>query len=264
MQPQQQMNAEAQKAMMAAAYHQLQSLHHDPSKLTPQQYAEHLKQLDHLKHIQPSAFTAYQRNPRPLEDHRPPPDYYANTQEIHQQQTQSPPAQYQISSSSSREDSPNGYDMLHQEQSLQRKLKYKGKSSKYVEPNQLTKPFYNPAHSTYYSEPFALTKNKTTTSESPPSNPAPFHPTDHQRTRSPILRNMMEAAVNPQHYHWMVAQAQAHAQNLAMHNQPQRPIPRPPVPTFIEPKINGSSQVHFQEQPTEFLRHYYASQTKNY
>lgn len=263
---QQRLNNDAQQqAMMAAAYHQLQSLHRDHSTLSPQQYAEHLKQLDHLKHIQPSAFTAYQRNPRPIEDQRPPPDYFANTQDIHPQQARTSPAQYQISSSSSREDSPNGFDIMHQEPSLQRKLKYKAKSSKYVEPNQLTKPFYNPAHSTYYTEPFALTKNKPATTESP-SNSTVFNPPEHQRARSPIPRSMMDSAASNQHYQWMVAQA--HAQNLALHNQPQRPIPRPPVPPFVEPtKINGAPQLHPghypTEQPTEFLRTFYASH-KNY
>ena len=270
MQPRTPSNMESQQAaMMAAAYHQLQSLHRDPSTLTPQQYAEHLKQLDHLKHMQPSAFSAYQRNPRPVEGQRPPPEYYQNTQEMHQQAKRSSPVQYQISSSSSREDSPNGYEG-HQEQSLQRKLKSKLKSTKYIEPNQLTKPFYNPAHSTYYSEPFALTKNKPTasTSASPPTTPTAFHLPEIQRPRSPVARNLIDSATNSKHYQWFVAQAHAnaHAQNLAVHNQPQRPIPRPPVPTFIEAKVNGTSHhpmpLHFsshQEQPTEFLRNYYAT-----
>lgn len=270
LQPRMIMSIDSQQAAMMAAYRQLQSLHRDPSSLTSQQYAEHLKHLDHLKHMQPSAFTAYQRNVQPLEgQQRAPQDYYTNTQELHgQQMKRSSPVQYQISSSSSREDSPNSYE----EQSLQRKLKSKMKSSKYIEPNQLTKPFYNPAHSTYYSEPFALTKNKTTPSEPelpPQIAPTAFHPPENQRQRSPVGRNLMENATNAKHYQWFVAQAQAnaHAQNLAIHNQPQRPIPRPPVPAFIEPKANGSSHhpmtVTFQEQPTEFLRSYYANQ-KNF
>lgn len=255
---------ESQQAqMMAAAYHQLQSLHRDPSSLTPQQYAEHLKHLDHLKHMPPSAFQAYQRQPRPVEGQRPPPDYYQNTQETHQQAKHSSPPQYQISSSSSREDSPNGFDG-HQEQSLQRKLKSKLKSSKYVEPNQSTKPFYNPTHSTYYSEPYALTKNKPVpTSGSPPTTPTAFHLPDVQR--SPVGRNMLDVTMSSKQYQWMVAQAHAnaHAQNLALHNQPQRPIPRPPVPAFIEAKTNGTGHrpmpVMYQEPPTEFLRNYYAT-----
>lgn len=255
-----------QAVMMAAAYHQLQSLHRDPSTLTSQQYAEHLKQLDHLKHVQPSAFQAYQRNFRAMEELRPPPDYYANTQEMHQTPTRSSPAQYQISSSSSREDSPNSYEVIHQEQSLQRKLKTKSKSSKYVEPNQLPKPFYNPQQLTYYTEPFALTKNKPlpSSSVSPPAAPTAFHTPDMQRVRSPVSRNLLENAASSKHYQWLIAQA--HAQNLAGQNQPQRPIPRPPVPAFIEAKVNGSSLHHpvlFQEQPTEFLRNYYAN-TKNF
>ncbi|CRK88203.1 CLUMA_CG001984, isoform A [Clunio marinus] len=256
MQPQR-INPDQHHAMMAAAYHQLQTLHRDPTTLTSQQYAEHLKQLDNLKHIQPSAFQTYQRS---LEQ-RPQPDYF-NTQDNHQPPPHTSPIQYQISSSSSREDSPVSYDAIHKEQSLQRKLKYKGKSAKYVEPSLMAKPFYNPAHSTYYSEPYALTKGKVGTPTSPPANSIAFHQNEQQRSRSPVERNFLDAAAaNSQHFHWMMAQNQAHGQS-----QLQRPIPRPPVPTFIDPKVNGASQLHplnFQDQPTEFLRHYYANQ-KNY
>jgi hypothetical protein len=272
------LEAQAQTAMMAAAYHQLQSLHRDPSTLTPQQYAEHLKQLDHLKQFAPSAFSAYQRSPRQAEDPRQPPDYYNITQDHHQMQTtRTSPAQYQISSSSSREDSPN-FDMLHQEPSLQRKLKYKAKSSKYVEPNQLTKSFQNPALSKCYTEPFSLVKNKPTTPTSPIASLASltaFRQPDRQRSRSPTQRNILESAAKTHQYHWMMAQAQAHSQaqaqvqNLALQNQPQRPMPRPPVPSFLEhPKVNGTSQLHpgrFQQQPpTPFLRSFYANHQKNF
>lgn len=245
-----------QAAMMAAAYHQLQALHRDTSTLTSQQYAEHLKQIDHLKQLQPSAFTAYQRNTRPIDDQRMPHNFYPNPQEVHPQHQRTSPPQYQISPSSSREDSPNGYDLMHQEPSLQRKMKSKAKSSKYVEPNQLTKPFFNPAHSTYYTEPFSLSKKPITVVSSAMPEPILFHPPEVQQQ---LPRSPRDAT--PKSYQWLVAQA--HAQNIAMQNQPQRPIPRPPVPTFIENKVNGSS-AHFPEQPTEFLRNFFASNQKNF
>lgn len=261
----QQRAVEAQQAeMMAAAYHQLQALHRDTSTLTSQQYAEHLKQIDQLKQLQPSAFTAYQRNTRPIDDQILPINFYPNPLEVHPQpqQPRTSPSQYhQISPSSSREDSPNGYDLMPQEPSLQRKLKSKTKSSKYVEPNQLTKPFFNPpAHSTYYTEPFSMSKKSSVVVSSPLSEPLAFHPPEVQPQMSSSPRE-----VTSKQYQWLVAQA--HAQNLAMQNQPQRPIPRPPVPTFIDSKVNGSAVHHspnFQDQPTEFLRNFFAANQKNF
>jgi hypothetical protein len=269
-QQQQQQRFQVQQAAMIA-YHQLQNLQRDPSNFTPQQYAEHLKNLDSLKSFTPSAFSAYQRNPRQIDDQRLISDYYNNNQDIHQMGvTRTSPATYQVSSSSSREDSPN-YDLLHAEPSLQRKLKYKAKSTKYVEPNPMSKPFFNPTNSTYYTEPYALTKNKLSESTSPHAPLTAFRaPERHRSPRSPIQRGMPDNGVSSQQYQWMLVQAQsqtqAHVQNLAMQNQPQRPLARPAVPTF-EPTLNRTSQIHsgrFQEhQPTEFLRNYYANQ-KNF
>lgn len=243
-------------AMMTAAYQQLQSLHRDS---TPQQYAEHLKQLDRLKQLPPSAFTAYHR------EHRAPqPDYYPNTQEVHEKVSQTSPHHYQISSSSSRENSPTNYEIGKQDESLQRKMKNKAKSSTYIEPNQLAKPFFNPAHSTYYSEPYALKKPVSAVPKSPQetAKPAAYHPSEPQRPRSPVTRNFVDQNESSKQYQWLVAHAHAHT--LAMQNfgQPQRPIPRPPVPAFIETKTNGVSQLRpipFPDQPTEFLRNYYAN-----
>lgn len=222
----------SQAAIMTAAYNQLQSLHRDPQTLSSQQYAEHLKHIDQLKRAQPSAFTAYQRSLPPAEEgsHRQALEFFKNTQETSQiPMTLSPTGQYQISSSSSREDSPNAYELVHPDQSLQRKLKYKAKSAKYVEPNQFSKPFYNPPNSTYYSEPFALTKNKPVPTTSPPANMIYHNP---ERVRSPGLTRV---AIDSKHYHQWLA-AQAHAQNVAMNQAPQRPMPRPPVPVFPKPK----------------------------
>lgn len=266
--------AQVDSEAAVVAYHQLNQLQmRDPTIQNIQQYNEYYKNIDQLKMVTPSAFSMFQG--RSSTEQRPSDIYYQNSQEInhnfHPQANNIPaqisPPRYQISSSSSsREESPVAYEVInskHERISLQRKLKYKSKSSKYVEPNTMTKPFYNPAHSTYYAEPYALTKHRTSSANEPSASLQQHSemPSENIVVSSNVQQH--SPVVPPANYQWFYAAQHVPIQNLSSHNQPAipaRPIPRPPVPPFAE-----QLQMHVrQNYPTEFLRNYYENSNKSY
>jgi hypothetical protein len=274
------------------AYQQLQSLHRDPSTLTPQQYAEHLKQIHQIKQMHASAFNApvpanyayhrhqQQNNHVTAVDER---EFYPNAQHNlhHLQQQLKSPSQY---SSHIDETAVAQREYEYEQQSLQRKLKSRAKSTaKYVEPNQLTKPFYNPPHSTYYSDPYAGQNAKK-------SSPAPLTPIQFQgnaverQNEQPeqVQEQQQQQQQQQQHqqqyltqiqYQWMIAQRQRQQQSIQNHNnqqqQPTRPIPRVAVPNVnFNDKINGNghhvmshhalqSAFPNQHQHSELYRQYF-------
>lgn len=217
--------------MKMVAFQQLQSLR-DTSALGPQQYAEHLKHL----HLTKQSIN-YQR-PNSQEPRSPRESYFHNTQsEANAQQSsfQNTTATTTVTISTPSSNYPIISSTYDQNQSLQRKLQLKAKSSIYVEPNQLSKPFYNPPNSTYYSDPYAQTANKAVSVSQPTAFHTPLHQPPPQQSIQPstqqpiqpsiqqqqLTRNLLEMRITPAQlqYHWMLQQQQQHA----MHpNQPAR------------------------------------------
>lgn len=253
------------------AYNQLQSLHRDPSNLTAQQYSEHLKQIHQFKQMQKTSLNPsqgfYQDHPNPLLEARE--KSYKNLQQSVQEQPEN--------TTSPRFFASQGHDGSSdkEQQSLQRKLKLKAKSTKYVEPSQLSKVYHSTPRSTYYTDPYTMTTHK-----KPPTptgyNYSQERPLEqHSQEQLSAFYNMRnESSINSQlQYQWMLAQhhqqqQQQHQQHQNLINQPARPIPRPAIPSpFNDPKLNGIPTNHnifshnplqtFSNQQSDFYRRYF-------
>lgn len=257
------MDYQSQAAMMAAAYQQLQSMHRESANLPPQQYAEHLKRVENLKHLHRQS--SEDQHLRAQQQQQQKAQEYFNTHNPYQQS----------SNASRQEENFNSFSLTEPQQSLQRKLKYKSRStSNYVEPSKPVAVNQNPPHSIYYSEPFSM-RNKASSSSSPlsgPVMPSAFHPPETQRgariPRDHINRNQhMQQQPQPiQHHQPIQPQAQSWlASTLMTQRSPQS------YETNVR-NVNGTSQhLHPQkiashdQQPTEFLRTFYAQNNqKNY
>lgn len=251
------------------AYNQLQSLHRDPSNLTAQQYSEHLKQLHQFKQIQKNSSQGfYQDHQNQLLEARD--KSYKNLQQSLNQQSDSTisPRYYP---SQIHDDSND-----KEQQSLQRKLKLKAKSTKYVEPSQLSKMYQSTPRSTYYTDPYTMTAHK-----KPPTPTGYNHLPDRQiieqntqEQLSAFYNMRTESSINPQlQYQWMLAQhhhqqQQHQQQHQNLINQPARPIPRQAIPSqFNDAKLNGIPANHnmfshnplqtFSNQQSDFYRRYF-------
>ncbi|CAG9808021.1 unnamed protein product [Chironomus riparius] len=253
------------------AYNQLQSLHRDPSNLTAQQYSEHLKQIHQFKHMQKTSLNSsqgfYQDHPNQLLETRD--KSYKNLQQSINQQPEN--------TTSPRFFSSQIHDVSNdkEQQTLQRKLKLKAKSTKYVEPSQLSKAYQTTPRSTYYTDPYTMTAHK-----KPPTPTVYNHSQDrpieqHSQEQLSAFYNMRnESSMNSQlQYQWMLAQhhqqqQQHQQQHLNLINQPARPIPRPAIPSpFNDAKLNGIPANHnmfshnplqtFSNQQSDFYRRYF-------
>lgn len=234
--------------MMMVAYEQLQSLH-DTSTFNLQQYTEHLKNI-HL-HKPNFILQSASRQNSSREGH------FQNTQ--HQQvvtPTTAPhmPFYYPPPTIISNVGTQHNHHIPNVDQSLQKKLKLKSKTvTNYVEPNQ-GKPFYNPPHSTYYSDPYipALKKTPPTVPTSLTAFHSPLHPQAVERRSTEV-----QIALPQQQNFWMMQQQQHNIQP----NLP-RPIPVQGTLAFADStKIqNHAYQVqamqHEQHQ-SDYFRHYY-------
>lgn len=215
--------------MKIIAYQQLQSLR-DSTTLGPHQYAEHLKSLHQAK--QSPVFTSTNSSNFLHRPHSQDPpsarENYYRSNTLPEIISSSGSIHYSSSSTSAITTPSTMYSTIsayEQNQSLQKKLQLKAKSSVYVEPNQLSKHFYNPPNSTYYSDPYAPTVSNKAVHVSPTpaasvsksSTPTAFHPPLNQSLSSSpqFTRNY----ITPLQYQWMYQQQQ----HQTMHpNQPAR------------------------------------------
>ncbi|XP_070503704.1 uncharacterized protein [Chironomus tepperi] len=252
------------------AYNQLQSLHRDPSNLTAQQYSEHLKQLHQFKQMQKISLNSsqgfYQDRSSQLLDGRD--NSYKNLQQSFNHQSENV--------TSARFYPSQGNDMSNdkEQQSLQRKLKLKAKSTKYVEPSQLSKAYQSTPRSTYYTDPYTTHKKPPTPTSYNLSQDRPIE--QHSQEQLSAFYNMRtESSINSQQlqYQWMLAQhhqqqQQHQQQHQNLMNQPARPIPRPAIPSpFNDAKLNGIPPNHnifshnpmqtFSNQQSDFYRRYF-------
>ncbi|KAG5671382.1 hypothetical protein PVAND_001583 [Polypedilum vanderplanki] len=261
------------------AYHQLQSLLKcDTSAMNIQQYSEHLKFLHQQQLKAQNDFHHQQQQQQAMEERRESERYYQNTQQMHHQQQQ----QMQIKSPTAavpqyRSPPVQSQSDYEQEQSLQRKLISKSKSSKYIEPAAVvgSKPFFNPPHSTYYSDPFvaanANLSGKKSSTPTTPTTPTAFHQpvtVSSPQQSSQLYRNLIEPSPPMNYQQWIFqqhqqAQVQAQAQhNVALpttHGQLARPIPRPaipPQPTNMS-TISHHALQSFTNPQSEYYRHFF-------
>lgn len=240
---------------MMVAYQQLQSLH-DSNSFGLQQYTDHLKNLHQYKPGFKPTNVPRQSSPRE--------NYYPNTQ--HQQVVATttvpqlpffypPPANTTVVTS-------NSYPITSTDQSLQKKLKSKSKTlSNYVEPNQaITKPFYNPPNSTYYSDPYAPTLKKTPPI---PTSLTAFQPLQPQVAERSNAEMQMHLSPQQMQNFWMLQRQQTSQPNSNSNVHIARPIPISRVqatPVFSEPRIQNASfqaQTLQHEQQADYLRQYY-------
>jgi hypothetical protein len=245
------MNSEARGNMMAIAYQQFQSMHRDSANLPPRQYAEQLKYFESFKNWQRKHSSDQSSRAQQAQQQQQQQQSYQKSQDVFNTLNN----QYRIASKPIKE---TNYEFVLEPQSLQRKLKYKSRTdSEYVEPTEMSANIPNPPHSIYYSEPFAMARNKTSTASSPLSaKQTSLYPQENQQRSSRAV------------HHEQQQSQQIHRQQQLQQQQQPWLLPIAQRPTHYEQpslrNVNGNSNIPLQatvsyDQPTEFLRTFYAA-----